>query len=270
MYESRDSNFSFLYCDLFNIEEIEKIFNNNDIYIVFHFAAQAGVRYGLINPQTYIKNNLTSFFNILEISRKYKVCDFYYASSSSIYGNSPMDKFSETDYVDNPISLYAATKKSNELIAHSYSSIYGIKTIGLRFFTVYGPWGRPDMAYFDFTNKIIHNQEIVVFNRGNLIRDFTYIDDVIQAILLIMNNNSEIYNIYNIANGNPIKLSKFINIIEKTLEIKAKIKYLEIEAGDVFKTSANIEKIEKYGFKPSNSHEIGIYKFIQWYKNYYK
>lgn len=269
IYRSKDSNFSFFYCDLFNSGDIEKIFNDNQVNIVFHFAAQAGVRYGLINPESYIKNNLNSFFNILDISRKHKVSNFYYASSSSIYGNSTKDKFSESDFVDNPISLYAATKKSNELIAHSYSSIYGIKTIGLRFFTVYGPWGRPDMAYFDFTKKIMHNQEIVVYNRGDLIRDFTYIDDVIQAILLIMNNNNEIYNTYNIANGNPIKLSKFIDIIENALNIKAKIKYLEIEAGDVFKTSANIEKIKKFGFKPINGHQLGVYKFIEWYKNYY-
>ena len=273
--------FKFYQGDLINPEDIEKVFNdaNNQqskITEVIHLAAQAGVRYSLENPSAYIQSNLVGFFNIIDQSKKNEINHFYYASSSSVYGGNDKLPFQESDNVDKPISLYAATKKSNELIAHTYSHLFSMPTIGLRFFTVYGPWGRPDMALFKFTESIINNKPIRVFNYGNMLRDFTYIDDVIESIFLLMqnsdnNSNSKLYKIFNIGNSNPTKLYDYIEAIENNLGKKADMILEEMQPGDVKETYANTELLQKFiSFKPNTSIDKGIKEFIRWYLDYYK
>ena len=274
-------SFKFYKGDIVQSKDLEKLFNDankekSKITEVIHLAAQAGVRYSLENPSAYIQSNLVGFFNIIEQSKKNCINNFYYASSSSVYGGNDKTPFEESDNVNQPISLYAATKKSNELIAHTYSHLFNLPTIGLRFFTVYGPWGRPDMALFKFTESIINNKPIRVFNYGNMLRDFTYIDDVIESIFLLMqnsdnNSNSKLYNIFNIGNSNPTKLYDYIEAIENNLGKKADMILEEMQPGDVKETFANTELLQKFiSFKPNTTIDKGIKEFIKWYLEYYK
>ncbi len=267
------SNMTFVRLNLEDADGLNKIFNLNKFDIVCNLAAQAGVRYSLKNPQLYIQSNINAFVNLLECCKNFNINRLVYASSSSVYGNTKTVPFNEKDNVDSPVSLYAATKKSNELLANVYSHLYKIETIGLRFFTVYGPWGRPDMAISLFTNAIVNNQPIKVFNEGKLSRDFTYIDDVIEGLVNILLNNSKdksLNKIYNIGNGNPIKLFDFINEIEKELKVKAQKKLLPMQPGDVSITYADTNKLyNDFGFKAKTSLSDGVKAFISWYKSYF-
>ena len=266
-------------------DALQHIFEVERFDYVINLAAQAGVRYSIENPDAYIQSNIIGFFNILEACRFFPVKHLFYASSSSVYGFNEKVPFSENDNVDRPVSLYAATKKSNELMAHSYSHLFGINSTGLRFFTVYGPWGRPDMAMFSFTKAIIEEKEIKVFNSGNLSRDFTYIDDIVEGIMSLINNiekdkyepiqnnnNSKAgyYEIVNIGNNHPEKLMDFIHLLEDSIVKKAIIKYMPMQQGDVFTTYADIDKISSMSsFKPKTKLNEGIVKFVEWYKYYY-
>ena len=253
-------------CDL---ESLELLFKTESPNKVLNLAAQAGVRYSLENPFAYQKANLEGFLNILECCRHFKVENLVYASSSSVYGKNEDYPFSEVQNVDHPISLYAATKKANELMAHTYSHLYGLPTTGLRFFTVYGPLGRPDMALFLFTKAVLEGSEIEVFNHGEMHRDFTYIDDIVDGVISSLKIKHQ-YEIFNLGNNQTEKLSYFIECIEKELGIKAKKKFMPIQPGDVPKTSANIEKAKrKLGFTPKVRIEEGIGNFVRWYRGYY-
>ncbi|WP_291962391.1 NAD-dependent epimerase/dehydratase family protein [Maribacter sp.] len=270
-------NFKFIKCSLEDAPTINDVFQENKFDIVCNLAAQAGVRYSLEHPDKYINSNIVGFFNILEGCKTTKVPHLIYASSSSVYGNSTTTPFKTSDFTDSPVSLYAATKKSNELMAHTYSHLYDFKTTGLRFFTVYGPWGRPDMAYFKFTKAILKNESIPVFNNGQLERDFTYIDDIIGGINKIVEkgfiSNSENSNnaIYNIGNGKPVKLMDFIAILEKELNKKATYNMLPMQDGDVYKTWTDIEELkENYNYLPAIDIEFGIHQFAKWYTSFYK
>lgn len=260
--------------DLVDYQSLDILFKKEQFEIVCNLAAQAGVRYSIINPKAYIDTNINGFLNILEACRKHKVKHLVYASSSSVYGENKKIPFETTDNVDQPISLYAATKKSNELMAHTYSHLYGFKTTGLRFFTVYGPWGRPDMAYYLFLEAILNNKPIKVFNNGNMERDFTYIDDIVIGLTKIIEKNidsREHYKIYNLGNNKTESLQKFIVTIEKALNKKAIKKMYPMQKGDVPRTFADItELINDYGYKPSTNIEDGIEKFTNWYRAYYK
>lgn len=256
--------------DLFNI------FRHEKPNIIVNLAAQAGVRYSIENPDTYIESNVIGFYNILEACRKYPVEHLLFASSSSVYGSRKNAPFSIKDNVDKPVSLYAATKKSNELMAFTYSHLYDIKTTGLRFFTVYGPYGRPDMAYFSFTQKIHNNDIIKVFNQGDMYRDFTYIDDIIIGIEKILfhppvcDEEGNPYKIYNIGNNKPEKLLYFIEVLEEKLGKKAKKEFLPMQPGDVYLTYADIQELEKdFQFRPDTSLEDGLGNFVDWYLNEY-
>ena len=232
------------------------------------------MRYSLENPEVYNDSNVTGYLNVLECCRQYKIKRLVYGSSSSVYGNTDSVPFKETAVVDQPISLYAATKKSNELMAHTYSHLYGMETIGLRFFTVYGPWGRPDMAMFLFTDAIINNRPIKVFNNGDLSRDFTYIDDIVNGVvntLLEDSKNKSLYKLYNIGNNSPVKLLDFIQAIEEELEISATKTMLPMQAGDVNQTWADVSQLKHdYNYQPKTSIKTGVNQFITWYKQYYK
>jgi len=271
-------NFKFYKISICNFNKLNDIFNNLKPAIIIHLAAQAGVRYSIKNPRAYISSNLVGFGNIIELAKKYDVQKFIYASSSSVYGNSDIVPFSEKNETSQPISLYAATKKCNEVVAHSYSHLYGLNTIGLRFFTVYGPWGRPDMAYFSFTKNIINGKPINIFNNGNLFRDFTYIDDVVKAITgIALKDLSKImkkhhnYLILNVGNNKPVKLDNFVKLIEKFLGKKAKKNLLPMQPGDVDTTYADISKIyDLLTFKPRTSIKKGLKEFINWYRDYFK
>ena len=273
---SKYSNYRFVKMDLKDKDDIDNLFSNEKFDMVINLAAQAGVRYSIDNPYAYVDSNLIGFINILEAMRNYDVKKLVFASSSSVYGNSIKTPFSTDDSVDKPISLYAATKKSNELMAYTYSHLYGINTIGLRFFTVYGPFGRPDMAYFKFVNKIVNNEHIDVYNNGNLERDYTFIEDIVAGISRIISKFPKeekvpISKIYNIGNGSPINLLDFIKEIEKNLGITAEKKFLPMQAGDVYQTFADTTNLEKdFNYKPSVKFSDGIKKFIDWYKKYYK
>ena len=266
--------FSFVRMDLEDDENLTLLFKNEVFDTVCNLAAQAGVRYSIQNPKTYIDSNIRGFINLLECCRYNKIDRLVYASSSSVYGNSKAIPSKESDNVDHPISLYAATKKSNELMAHSYSHLFGIQTIGLRFFTVYGPWGRPDMAMFLFTDAIINNQSIKVYNNGNLLRDFTYIDDVVSGVVTSLihdSKNNKMYQLYNIGNNNPVKLLDFISEIEKKINKTAEKEMLPIQDGDVFQTFADVSNfMEEFDHKVTTSISVGVTKFINWYMNYYK
>ena len=256
--------------------KLKKLFEKNNFDLVINLAAQAGVRYSIENPHSYIDSNLIGFFNILENCKNSKIKHLIYASSSSVYGANTTLPFSENHKTCTPLSLYAATKKSNEVLAHSYSSIYGFQTSGLRFFTVYGPWGRPDMALYKFTEAISNKQPIEVYNNGNHVRDFTYIDDVVEMILKVMNddissNKNDLARIFNIGNGNPQPLMAYIKEIENQLGIKADKVFLPMQLGDVPETSADMTKF-KDAFKYSAKTDIaeGVKNFIDWYKEYNK
>lgn len=277
-------NYNFIRMNLEDQEELNQLFSTENFDAVCNLAAQAGVRYSIENPHAYINSNIVGFMNILEACRNNKIQHLVYASSSSVYGNSNKMPLSVNDIVDNPISLYAATKKSNELMAHTYSHLFNIPTTGLRFFTVYGPWGRPDMAPILFANAITNGDPIKVFNRGNLERDFTYIDDIIEGVIRVIDyplkqspalrgdkEDSSLYKIHNIGNGNPVKLMDFIETIENALNTKAKKQMLPMQPGDVHKTFADVSSLKKqFGYTPNTSLKDGIEEFIQWYKTYYK
>ncbi|WP_418510450.1 NAD-dependent epimerase/dehydratase family protein [Corallibacter sp.] len=273
-YSKTYDNFSFIRLNLEDDSLVALLFKEKKFDIVFNLAAQAGVRYSIENPKAYINSNINGFLNLLEECRNNEVKNFYYASSSSVYGNSKELPFSTKHNVDYPVSLYAATKKSNELMAYTYSHLYNINTIGLRFFTVYGPWGRPDMALFKFTKSILEQKGIDVYNNGNLKRDFTYIDDIINGIDLIVNNtinnNQSLYEIFNIGKGSPESLLDFINAIETNIGIKAKKNFLPMQPGDVYETWADTSEIEKMGYESTTGIGEGVKKFVDWYKDFYK
>ncbi|MBL7180664.1 MAG: NAD-dependent epimerase [Desulfobacterales bacterium] len=280
-------NFTFSTMDISNQEALEDIFESTQFDVVVNLAAQAGVRYSLKNPQAYVDANIVGFVNILECCRHNRVQHLVFASSSSVYGANTKMPFSVHHNVDHPVSLYAATKKANELMAHTYSHLFGLACTGLRFFTVYGPWGRPDMALFLFTKAILEGKAIKVFNHGRMQRDFTYIDDIIEGVVRVMDKVPEPdptwsgdnpdpgtsytrYKIYNIGNNNPVELMDFIAAIEEALARKAKKEFLDLQPGDVIATYADIDDlIEVVGFKPRTSVDTGIQQFIAWYKEYY-
>ena len=285
---NKHPNYSFIQLNLEDKPNLNALFNDNDFDKICHLAAQAGVRYSLSNPDAYIQSNIVGFTNIIEASRHHSIDHFVYASSSSVYGLNEKMPLSTTDNVDHPISLYAASKKANELIAHTYSYLFDIPTTGLRFFTVYGPWGRPDMALFLFTKNILENKPLQVFNYGNMTRDFTYIDDIVEGIARVIDtvpkgdpgwngalpdpsSSKARYRIYNIGNSNPVKLMDFITAIETYLNKKAKIELLPIQAGDVPMTFADTSALVKdLAYKPGTPVTNGIAKFIEWYRSYYK
>ena len=270
----KNKKFKFYKTDLAEYKKLFNIVKKNKIEIIIHLAAQAGVRYSIKNPRSYLKSNLEGFFNILEISRHNKIDHLIYASTSSVYGDTKKFPVSENDATDHPLSFYAATKKSNEVMAHSYSYIYKLPSTGVRFFTVYGPYGRPDMALFKFTKNIIKKPPIELFNKGNHFRDFTYVDDIVDGVYSLLKKQSKKtipYQIFNIGNGNPKKLVDYLKHIENNLNRSSKIKKLPLQIGDIVKTHSNIKKLKKYtGYKPKINIKTGIAKFIEWYKDYYK
>lgn len=275
---TKNPNYTFYRINLEDSGEINHLFETEKFDLVCNLAAQAGVRYSIENPHAYISSNIVGFANILEACRNNNIKHLVYASSSSVYGNSKKMPLSTSDSVDNPISLYAATKKSNELMAHTYSHLYGIPTTGLRFFTVYGPWGRPDMAYFSFTKDILEGKTIKIFNHGDLYRDFTYIDDIVEGIVKIIRQDQEsriknqnFYKVYNIGNSSPVKLMDFIETIENKLGKKAKKEFCDMQPGDVYKTFADVSKLQKdFKYSPNTSLANGIGEFVKWYKLFYK
>lgn len=269
-------NYQFVKGDLADKEEIFCLFEKEKPMIVVNLAAQAGVRYSIDNPDSYIQSNLVGFFNILEACRHYPVEHLVFASSSSVYGGNEKVPFSTEDQVDHPVSLYAATKKSNELMAYSYSKLYGIPVTGLRFFTVYGSYGRPDMAYYKFAQKIMKHEPIQIYNNGDMYRDFTYIDDIITGIENILCNppqadkQNAYYKIYNIGNNKPEKLMDFVTVLEKYLGKEAKKEYLPMQPGDVYQTYADVSELTRdFGFAPDTSMEEGMKRFVEWFKEYY-
>lgn len=269
--------YSFEKADLSEKEQVFSLFEKYRPDIVVNLGAQAGVRYSIDNPDAYMQSNVTGFFHILEACRNYPVEHLLFASSSSVYGGNKKVPFSAGDMVDSPVSLYAATKKSNELFAHAYSKLYKIPVTGLRFFTVYGPFGRPDMAYFKFALKIKNNEKIQIYNNGDMYRDFTYIDDVVKGVVNILCNppaeteEGAKYKIYNIGNNKPEKLMDFIHILESKLGKEARKEYLPMQPGDVYQTYADVtELMQDYDFRPDTSIEEGLGKFAEWFKEYYE
>ena len=280
-------NYTFYKIDIKDKEDVDNLFAEHRPDYVVNLAAQAGVRYSLINPYAYVDSNLIGFVNILEACRHYPVKHLLYASSSSVYGGNKVAPFSTEHQVDHPVSLYAATKKSNELMAHTYSHLYKIPTTGLRFFTVYGPWGRPDMAYFSFTQDILSGKAINVYNYGKMKRDFTYVDDIVEGVYRLLETIPQAnpewdettdklsesfapYKVYNIGNNEPMELETFINVLEDKLGHKANKNYMDMQPGDVTMTYADTTDLEKaIGFKPSTSVEEGLGKFVEWYKEFY-
>ncbi len=255
--------------DIQDYKKLAKVFEENKFNKIIHLAAQAGVRHSLKDPWRYIDWNITGMVNLLELSHKYKIKDFIYASSSSVYGGNTKVPFSESDRVDQPISLYAATKKADELIAYTYHHLYNINTVGLRFFTVYGPWGRPDMALFLFTKNVLKGVPIKVFNKGKMARDFTYIDDIIAGIIKVINKKFK-YEIFNLGNSHPEKLMNFIRLIEKYTGKRARKKLIGMQLGDVKINWADLKKSTKLlGYRPKTKIDKGIKNFIEWYKEYY-
>ena len=273
---SSESNFTFLKVDISDSDSLRRVFKKYPFDAVCHLAAQAGVRYSLENPSTYIQSNIVGFANMLECCKTHNIKHLVYASSSSVYGLNKKIPFSVEDNVDRPISLYAATKKSNELMAYTYSHLFDLAVTGLRFFTVYGPWGRPDMAYFMFTKAIINNQPIKVYNQGEMERDFTYIDDIVEGIIRVIdkgrisNEKTPPFKLYNIGNNKPVNLLQFIKTIEDRIGKKAIKQFEPIQAGDVTTTYADVEAlINDFDYAPKTSVEQGIKYFVDWYFSYY-
>lgn len=282
-----DKNFKFYKTDIEDDQKLSEIFEEHHPSVVVNLAAQAGVRYSLENPRAYIDSNIIGFMNILECARHYHIDNLIYASSSSVYGANTSKPFSTSDNIDHPLSLYAATKKSNELMAHTYSHLYNIPTTGLRFFTVYGPWGRPDMALFKFTDAIVHDRPIDVYNHGQMMRDFTYVDDIVEAMSRLIKRpaqpNNEWdgakpdpgssyapYKIYNIGNNSPVRLMAFVEAIENKLAKTAQKNFIELQPGDVPETYANVDDLYRdINFKPETSIQEGVNQFIDWYLDYY-
>ena len=281
-------NFHFKQVDLSRRDDLTALFQAHPVEVVVNLAAQAGVRYSLENPHAYVDSNLVGFVNLLECCRHHRVKHLVFASSSSVYGANTRMPFSVHDNVDHPVSLYAATKKANELLAHTYSHLYGLPATGLRFFTVYGPWGRPDMALFLFTRAILAGRPIQVFNHGNMQRDFTYIDDIVEGVVRVMKKipapdpdwsgqtpdpgtSYAPYRIYNIGNNQPVSLLRFIEVLESCLGVKAEKEYRDMQPGDVPATYADIDDLYKaVGFKPTTTIEDGIQRFVEWYRFYYR
>lgn len=282
------SNYTFIKGDISDKKLVDEVFKKYEPSVVVNLAAQAGVRYSITNPDAYIQSNVIGFFNILEACRhsydsgKAGVEHLVYASSSSVYGSNKKVPYSTDDKVDNPVSLYAATKKSNELFAHAYSKLYGIPSTGLRFFTVYGPAGRPDMAYFKFTNKIVKGEPIQIYNNGDMKRDFTYVDDIVRGVTAVMQKIPEktedgvLYKVYNIGNSKPEDLLNFVNILEECLkevgviDKPVKKEFLPMQPGDVYQTFADTSDFERdFGFKPTTTIKSGLSEFAKWYKNFY-
>jgi len=284
---SSREKFSFEKLDIADRAGMESLFARNKFDAVMNLAAQAGVRYSIENPHAYIESNIVGFCNILEGCRHSKVGHLVFASSSSVYGANTRLPFSERDNIDHPISLYAATKKANELMAHTYAHLYGLPTTGLRFFTVYGPWGRPDMALFKFTKNILEGKAIEVFNNGNMIRDFTYVDDIVEGVVRVMDHPAEPdpawnsaapdparsrapYRIYNIGNNKPVQLMRYIEVLERALGKKAQIEMLPMQPGDVPATTADVSALESdIGYRPKTTVEEGVPRFVEWYRRYY-
>lgn len=282
MLASFVDKFVFHKVDIADKSFLDKLFLEYRPNVVVNLAAQAGVRYSITNPESYIHSNIIGFFNILEACRNYPVEHLVYASSSSVYGSNKKVPYSTEDKVDNPVSLYAATKKSNELFAHSYSKLYKIPSTGLRFFTVYGPMGRPDMAYFKFTNKLVKGEPIQIYNMGDMYRDFTYVDDIVTGIVNVMQKTPELtedgvpYKVYNIGNNKPESLMYFVDTLEDclikegVLKNKGKRELLPMQPGDVYQTFADVTDLEKdFGFKPKTSLKEGLGMFVKWYKEFY-
>jgi UDP-glucuronate 4-epimerase len=279
--------FEFEHADIADRERIARLFAQQRFDAVMHLAAQAGVRHSIENPGAYIDANLVGFANVIEGARRSKAGHFVYASSSSVYGANAKLPFAEDDNIDHPVSLYAATKKANELIAHSYAHLYRLPCTGLRFFTVYGPWGRPDMALFKFARGILAGVPIPVFNRGEMVRDFTYVDDIVEGVVRVIDrpaqpdpvwtalaptpsSSNAPYRIYNIGNNQPVKLMRYIEVLEQCLGRKAKLDLQPLQAGDVPETVADVSRLEAaVGFKPATSIETGIERFVEWYRSYY-
>jgi UDP-glucuronate 4-epimerase len=269
------SGYSFIRTGLEDKEVITDLFKNEKFDRVCNLAAQAGVRYSLLNPQSYVNSNITGFLNILEACRHFPVQHLVYASSSSVYGSNTKMPLSTSDRTDNPVSLYAATKKSNELMAHAYSHLFGIPSTGLRFFTVYGPWGRPDMAAFLFTKAILEGKPIQIYNNGEMFRDFTYVDDIVEGVIRVIDAAPSGVNpaaaIYNIGNSNPVKLTDFIDAIENALGRKAMKEFLPMQPGDVFKTFADVTDLDaRFGYHPSTTVNEGVKRFIDWYQEFHR
>lgn len=282
------AGFEFEKADIADRERMARLFAERRFDAVMHLAAQAGVRYSIENPGAYIDANLVGFANVIEGARRAGVGHFVFASSSSVYGANAKLPFAEDDNIDHPVSLYAATKKANELIAHSYAHLYRLPCTGLRFFTVYGPWGRPDMALFKFTRGILAGEAIPVFNRGEMVRDFTYVDDIVEGVVRVIDRPAQAdpawtpiaprpsssnapYRIYNIGNNQPVKLMRYIEVLERSLGKKAKLDLLPLQAGDVPETIADVSRLEAaVGFKPATPIEAGIARFVEWYRSYYK
>jgi len=259
--------------DIYDRSAMSSLFEKHKFDVVVHLAAQAGVRYSIENPQSYIDSNLVGFGNILEGCRHSKVEHLVYASSSSVYGANKNFPFSEKDRVDNPVSLYAATKKANELMAHSYVDLYGFRCTGLRFFTVYGPWGRPDMAPFRFASRMLKGEPIPVYNNGNMIRDFTYIDDITDGVIKIAESSQKdaLYNVYNIGRGEPVQLMEFIELMAKHLGVEAKLNMMPMQDGDVPRTMADTNELQTiFDYQPSVSIDQGLKQFADWYMSYYR
>lgn len=283
-----EEHFSFHKLDIAHSSGLEEVYAGERFTLVYHLAAQAGVRYSLKHPEVYIKSNLTGFSNILEFCRNHPVRHLIFASSSSVYGLNTRQPYSVSDHTDHPASLYAATKKSNELMAHAYAHLHDLPVTGLRFFTVYGPWGRPDMAYFKFVRKILNDEVIDIYNNGDMARDFTYIDDITESLYRLRDTipapdpewdseqpdpsgSNAPYRIYNIGNNSPVPLMKFVNIIQEELGKEAKINFMPMQPGDVKETWADSSRLyNTIDYKPHTSLEIGIASFIKWYKRYYR
>lgn len=273
----KHANYRFIKLNLEDETNLLRLFGQERFDVVINLAAQAGVRYSIENPTAYIHSNIVGFANLLEACRHFPIQHLIFASSSSVYGKNKKVPFSVKDNVDHPISVYAATKKSNELMAHTYSHLFNIPVTGLRFFTVYGPWGRPDMAYFLFTEAILRGEPIKVFNKGKMKRDFTYIDDIVEGLLKVLytpkakNTSTEApYHIYNIGNNQPVALMEFIEAIEESLGVKAIKEMLPMQAGDVEVTYADVSGLrERFGYQPKTSVQEGIERFVEWYKSYY-
>lgn len=284
----KHANYAFIQLQLEDTDAINTLFEQEKFDKVVNLAAQAGVRYSLINPYAYVNSNIVGFVNLLEVCRHHKIKHLAYASSSSVYGLNKSMPFSTSDNVDHPVSIYAASKKSNELMAHTYSHLFGLPTTGLRFFTVYGPWGRPDMALFLFTKAILADEPIKVFNHGNMVRDFTYVDDIVEGVVRVIDHppagnenwtgeapdpstSPAPYKVYNIGNNNPIKLMDFIKAIEEKLGKEAQKNMLPIQPGDVEATYANVEDlVSNLDYKPETGIQEGIDNFVDWYRNYFK
>jgi UDP-glucuronate 4-epimerase len=280
--------FDFVKADIADRERMASLFAGHRFDAVMHLAAQAGVRYSIEHPQAFVDANLTGFANVIEGARRSQVGHFVFASSSSVYGANAKLPYAEDDNIDHPVSLYAATKKANELMAHSYAHLYRLPCTGLRFFTVYGPWGRPDMALFKFTRGILAGEAIQVFNRGDMVRDFTYVDDIVEGVVRVIDRPAQAdstwtaaaprpsssnapYRIYNIGNNRPVKLMRYIELLEQCLGKKAQLELLPLQAGDVPQTIADVSRLEAdVGFRPATTIEVGIGRFVEWYRSYYR